>query len=127
MEIGKYKLEVKNGIINITPSAPEYYQIAESLANEFAESGTNEWNELCLKVINILNDNSKSIKSKIVGSVSYGSGFYPISQETVKGRKFEEAKAFVEGYTEAVNNFKSIFETSEKSLIQVLNNVLPSR
>lgn len=126
MEKEKYKLEVKNGIINITPSAPEYYQIAESIANELAESGTNKWREICLVIINILDNNSKSLKSKIVGKVSYGCHFYPISQEIVKGKKFEEAKAYVEGYTEAVNQFKSIFENSEKSLIETLDNILPS-
>lgn len=126
MEKEKYKLEVKNGIINITPSAPEYYQIAESIANELAESGTNKWREICLIIINILDNNSKSLKSKIVGKVSYGCQFYPISQEIVKGKKFEEARSYVEGYTEAVNQFKSIFENSEKSLIETLDNILPS-
>ena len=127
MEIGKYKLEVIDGIINITPSAPEYYRIAESIANELSEGGTTYWREICLKVINILNDKSQLIKSKIVGEVSYGSGFYPISLETVKGRKFEESKAFVEGYSQAVEHFRTLFECSEESLIQTLDNILPSR
>jgi hypothetical protein len=126
MEIGKYKLEVKDGIIKITPSVPEYYQIAESIANEIAESGTNEWRKICLNVINDLDYHSQGLKSKIVGKVSYGTGFYPPSQETVKGRKFEEAKAYIDGYTDAVNQFKSLFESSENHLIQVLNEVLPS-
>jgi len=127
MEIGKYKLEVKNGIINITPSAPEYYSIAEMIANDVAESGTSLWHEICLKVINHLDYHSKFLKSKIVGKVSYGTGFYPVSLETVKGRKFEEAKAYVDGYTDAVNQFKSIFENAENSLIESLNEVLPCR
>lgn len=44
----------------------------------------------------------------------------------VEGKNFEEAKAYVEGYAEAVNHFKSIFENSEKSLIEVLDDILPS-
>lgn len=126
MKLGKYKLEVKNGIINITPPATEYYQIAESVANELAESGTSQWHEVCLKVINILDHHSQYLKSKIVGKVSYGTGFFPISQEAVKWRKFDETKAYVEGYREAVNQFNSIFESVEGSLIQALNDVLPS-
>lgn len=127
MEIGKYKLEVKNGIINITPSAPEYYSIAEMIANDIAESGTSQWYEVCLKVINHLDYHSTALKSKIVGKVSYGMGFYPVRHENVKGRKFEEAKAYIDGYTDAVNQFKSIFENSEISLIQALNDILPCR
>jgi hypothetical protein len=125
MERGKYKLEVNNGVINITPLAPVYYQIAEDIANQLCHSGSNEWNKVCLIVINALDSNSKSIKSKIVGKTSYGSGFYPPSLESVKNRNFEQAKAYVDGYTDAVNQFKSIFETSENMLIQVLNEILP--
>ena len=127
MELGKYKLEVKSGIINITPPAPEYYRIAESIANEMAESGTSQWHEVCLKVINILDNSSQRLKSTIIGKVSYGTGFYPVRQEGISGRKFNEAKAYVDGYTDAVNQFKSMFESVENSLIQTLNDVLPCR
>ena len=127
MELGKYKLEVKSGIINITPPAPEYYRIAESIANEMAESGTSQWHEVCLKVINILDHSSQRLKSTIIGKVSYGTGFFPVRQESIKGRKFNEAKAYVDGYTDAVNQFKSMFESVENSLIQTLNDVLPCR
>jgi len=126
MEIGKYKLEVKDGIIKITPEAPFYYGVAESIANEIAESGTSEWHEVCLKVINELDSHSKYLKSLILQNVQFGAGFYPVSQETIKGRKFEEAKAYVEGYTEAVNHFRPLFSHSENNLKGVLEKLLPS-
>lgn len=126
MKIGKYTLAVKEGIIITTPKVPAYYSIAESMANEVAESGTTEWHEACLKLMNILDTHSKFIKSQIVGNVSYGTGFYPPGQESIKNRKFEEAKAYVDGYTDAVNQFKSYFEENENTLIRVLDEVLPS-
>lgn len=126
MKIGKYTLEVNDGIIKITPSAPMYYQIAESIANEVAKSGTTEWHEACLKVINVLDEHSKYLKAQILQNVNYGSGFYPVSQEIIKGRKFEEAKAYVDGYTDAVNNFKPLFSYSEDNLKNVLEKLLPS-
>lgn len=126
MEIGNYKLEVENGCIKITPEAPAYYQIAESVANKLAESGTTQWHKICLEVICLLDYHSKSIKSEIVGKVSYGESFYTVNLETVKGRKFDEAKAYIDGYTDAVNQFKSMFEYVELSLIETLNQVLPN-
>jgi hypothetical protein len=110
MEIGKYKLEVKDGFITITPPPSEYYRIAESIANELAKSGTTEWHEICLKVINKLDYHSQFIKSKIVGKVSYGTGFFAMNLETVKNRTFQESKAYVDGYADAVNQFKQTFE-----------------
>jgi hypothetical protein len=127
MKIEKYKLEVKDGLITITPPAPEYYQIAESIANELAKSGTTEWHEICLKVINQLDYHSQFIKSKIVGKVSYGSGFFPKGLETVKNRPFQEAKAYYDGYSDAVNQFKLTFEHNEGTLIDVLDELLPCR
>ena len=125
--IEKYKLEVKDGIIKIAPPAPEYYPIAESIANDLAKSGTTEWHEVCLKVINKLDYHSQFIKSKIVGKVSYGTGFYPIGLEIVKNRTFQESKAYVDGYADAVNQFKQTFEHNERTLIDVLDELLPCR
>lgn len=127
MVIEQYKLEIKDGIISITPPAPEYYPIAESIANELAKSGTTEWHEVCLKVINKLDYHSQFIKSKIVGKVSYGSGFYQRGLETVKNRTFQESKAYVEGYADAVNQFKQTFDQNERTLIGVLDELLPCR
>jgi hypothetical protein len=127
MEIEKYKLEVKDGFITITPPADEYYAIAESIANELAKCATTEWHEICLKVINKLDYHSQFIKSKIVGTVSYGSGFFPKGLETVKNRKFEEAKAYIDGYADAVAQFKKYFEYNEETLIDVLDELLPCR
>jgi hypothetical protein len=127
MIIGKYKLEVKDGFITITPPANEYYAIAESIANELAKSGTTEWHEICLKVINKLDYHSQFIKSKIVGTVSYGSGFFPKGLETVKNRTFQEAKAYCDGYADAVHQFKQTFENNEGTLIDVLDELMPCR
>ena len=136
LKMEKYKLEVKDGIINITPPAPEYYQIAESIANELAKSGTTEWHEVCLKVINKLDYHSQFIKSKIIGKVSYGTGFYQRGLESVKNRTFQEAKAYCDGFSAkaycdgfsaAVSQFKQTFEHNERILEKVLDELLPCR
>jgi hypothetical protein len=126
MKKGKFNLEIEGGRIKITPTANEYYSIAENIANQIAESGTEKWHETCLIVINALGDSAKHIKSNILGKVTYSTGFYPVSIEQVKGRNFEQAKSYVAGYKDAVQQFEQLFESADASFENALNQVLPT-
>lgn len=131
MQIGKYTLTVDNrGIINVTPKADLYFSVGADVANSMAESGTTEWHEICLKIMNALHMNAPMIKSKVFQEMSSMMTTVKIGQEEgrlkseLKG--FDEVRAFTNGYNMGVEQSMTFVKSLQESLHQSLNNILPS-
>ncbi len=124
-----------NGMINYIPK-PEFgmkkekfcvhFALGCNVANSTTESCTEEWYGVCLAVMDGLVDISEGLKHEVTKRLSYGA-YFPKSLESVHkgGISFKEAVSHVNGYAEAVNDFKEIFETTDSMFRRCLNETFP--
>ncbi len=119
-----FELNIENGIIKHYPEAIEYYQVGEKAANRLAECGTNEWGQICLSVMDSMAEQAESIKHRIISNVDFW--IYPKTLEEIKDRKFEQAKHYVEGYSDAIESFSDSFRNMDKSIEHAIGKALPT-
>ena len=106
-----------------------HFDLGCEVANKLAESATDEWYKLCLCVMDTVFEYSKIIKNDVISKMSYGH-YFPKQLEEINlqktGFSFEEAKAYIKGYSDAVCAFKDNFNVVDEQFRHCLDEVFPN-
>ena len=105
-----------------------HFDLGCSVANKLADPATDEWYKLCLSVMDAIYEHSEDIKSEVMQHMRYGNYFPKHLEEMHKpktGYSFDEAKAYVKGYADAVVAFKENFDAVDASFRYSLDKVFP--